>query len=354
MASGGQRRLTSAALLSLGAWVLLQFVAPPTRIPWTPEMKVAAERMANGIERTAAYCQEVGIAVDPILDPNGSCFIGPRHSPLFTTLGQLEAKRTTLNPDLAGLMVHLLRQAGVSAGDEVAVGASGSFPGLLLATLAAAEALGAEPLTVLSLGASSYGATRPELHLLDLHGLWRREGILEGRLSAVSLGGADDVGGEFEEGIREGLIRQIQAEGVLLIHEPVLSANVAERMGLYGASAVFVNVGGAQANLGTSPRVLEVSPGLNLDLEAPPRPGRGVLFEMAAQGIPVIHLLHVRGLALQYGLPWDPIPLPAPGTTVLHIGETEGGLAFWLLTVGYFAGLLLLLFDPATVRRPPP
>ena len=162
MAPRGQRRLVAAALLSLGAWVLLQLVAPPTRIPWTPEMRVAAERMATGIERTAAYCQEVGIAVDPILDPNGSCFVGPQHSPLFTTLGQLEAKRTTLNPDLAGLMVHLLVQAGVSAGDEVAVGASGSFPGLLLATLAATEALGAEPLTILSLGASSYGATRPE------------------------------------------------------------------------------------------------------------------------------------------------------------------------------------------------
>ena len=52
-----------------------------------------------------------------------------------------------------------------------------------------------------------------------------------------------------------------------------------------------------------------------LDIEAPPLPDRGVLFEMAAQGTPVIHLLHVRGLALRYGLPWDPIPLPAPGTT---------------------------------------
>jgi hypothetical protein len=35
---------------------------------------------------------------------------------------------------------------------------------------------------------------------------------------------------------------------------------------------------------------------------------------MAAQNRPCIHLLFVKGLALKYGLPWDPIPLPTPGT----------------------------------------
>ena len=354
MDSKGRRQILAAGILSIVAWLLLQFIAPPTGIPWSPEMLDAAGRMAEGIERTGAYCRDKGIPVDRVRDPSGSCLIGPQYTPLVTSLGQLEAKRTTVNPDVAGLVVHLLRQAGVSPRDTVAIGASASFPGFLLATLAAVEALGAEPVTVLSLGASSYGATRPDLHLLDLYNLWRGEGVTEGRVSAVSLGGAYDVGGEFEEEVRDELLQQIQADGISLINEPVLSSNVAERVGLYGAPAVFVNVGGAQANLGTSPRILEVPPGLNRDLDPPPPPQRGVLFEMAALGIPVIHLLHVRGLALQYGLPWDPVPLPAPGTTRLHIGETEGGLAFWLLTGGYFAALLLLLFVPTTVRRPPP
>ena len=34
---------------------------------------------------------------------------------------------------------------------------------------------------------------------------------------------------------------------------------------------------------------------------------------MAARGVPVIHLLYVKGLADRYGLPWDPVPLPGPG-----------------------------------------
>jgi poly-gamma-glutamate system protein len=353
MGSRGRRKLLTAGILSCVAWVLLQLVAPPTRIPWSPEMLFAAGRMAEGIERTGAYCRERGIPVDRIRDPSGSCLIGPDYTPLVTSLGQLEAKRTTVNPDVAGLLVHLLSQVGVSEGDTVAIGASGSFPGFLLATLVAVEALGAEPVTILSLGASSYGATRPDLHLLDLHDLWRGEGILESRVGALSLGGADDVGGEFEEELRDGLIQQIQADGISLIDEPVLPSNVAQRVNRYGDAVVFVNVGGAQANMGTSPRVLGVPPGLSMVLEPPPPEERGVLFEMAARGVPVIHLLHVRGLALKHGLPWDPIPLPAPGATLLQTGERAGGLPFWLLTGGYLSSLILLLLAPMTVRRPP-
>ena len=357
LSSKGRRRLLAAGILSCVAWALLQLVAPPTRIPWSPEMLSAAGKMAEGIERTGAYCRDRGIPVDRIRDPSGSCLIGPEYTPLVTSLGQLEAKRTTVNPDVAGLLVHLLTQAGVSEGDTVAIGASGSFPGFLLATLVAVEALAAEPVTILSLGASSYGATRPDLHLLDLHDLWRGEGVLGSRVSAYSLGGADDVGGEFEEELRDGLIRETRANGPFLINEPVLSLNVAQRMSLYGEAVVFVNVGGAQANMGTSPRVLDVPPGLSMELDQPPDEPppeeRGVLFEMAARGVPVIHLLHVRGLALKYGLSWDPVQLPAPGATLLHTGSRAGGLPFWLLTGGYLSSLILLLLAPMTVRRPP-
>jgi hypothetical protein len=46
---------------------------------------------------------------------------------------------------------------------------------------------------------------------------------------------------------------------------------------------------------------------------------RGLIFEYAAMGVPVINLLDVRGLAVRNGLPVDPIPLPPPG---------EGGVYF--------------------------
>jgi len=342
--SSARWRLVLAGAVSLGAWILLQWVAPPVTIHWSFEMIEASREMAEELESASRHCLEVGILVDASVDPNGTCLIGPQLSPLFTTLGQLGAKRTTMNPDLAGLLVHLLQRAGVSAGDTVAVGASGSFPGLMLATLSATRALGAHPLGILSLGASSYGASRPEFHLLDLHELLRREGFLSGPPAAVSLGGGGDVGLELDRELTEELRLEVEEAGVPFLDEPHLRANVARRMAIYGRPAVFVNIGGGHANLGTSALVLEVPPGLSTSLELPLPEERGVLFEMAARDVPVIHLLHLRGLALRFGLPWDPIPLPEPASTPLRDGEPTRGWGFWVLTVAFFGALSFIGF----------
>jgi hypothetical protein len=115
-----------------------------------------------------------------------------------------------------------------------------------------------------------------------------------------------------------------------------------------GRIAAFVNIGGNEANLGRSPMILGVAPGLNESLPLPAAAVRGVLYEMSARGVAVIHLLHVRGLARNHGLPWDPVPLPEPGTTPLTRGEEERSLPFWLVIGGYFAALLLIA---VTARR---
>lgn len=375
-------RLALAGALSLLAWGILQWLSPPAVLPWTPTMRRASETMAAALDATGRYCREHDIPLDPLLDPAGTCLVGPQVTALFTTLGQLAAKRTTLSPDLAGLLARLLQEAGVQPGDVVAVGASGSFPGLLVATLSAAEALEAIPVPILSLGASSYGATRPEFHLLDIHHLLNREGILNTPPAAVSLGGGGDVGREFPPDLRDSLTRQVEDLGIPFLEEDSLPVNVARRMEIYcgrggtegpgvgaapaplGSSspgervcpvAVFVNIGGAQANLGPSPEILEVPSGLSLDLSSrvdlPPARERGVLFEMAARRIPVIHLLHVRGLALNHGLPWDPVSLSRTGSIRLEKGGTSGGLLFWLLTGAYLLGLGLVLLPGFSTRR---
>ena len=41
-------------------------------------------------------------------------------------------------------------------------------------------------------------------------------------------------------------------------------------------------------------------------------------FEYAARHIPVVHLLNVRGLAEENGLPFDPVPLTRPGETDVY------------------------------------
>ncbi len=347
--------IVRAGMVSLVAWTSLEFISPRPLIPWTPAMHAAAEGMADGLEVTRAFCRDQEIPVDPALDPNHTCLIGPRYTPLFTSLGQLEAKRTSLNPDVAGLLAFLLQQAGVGVGDTVAVGASASFPGLLLAALAAIRALEAHPVTILSLGASSYGATRPDLTLLDLYGIYRMVGLTDSAPVAVSFGGSRDVGSELDVEVRERLEAAVAEAGVPLLLEGDLPVNVAWRLEAYGNPAVFVNIGGGEANLGTSPKVLGLAPGrveLHPGDSLPPPPQRGVLYSMLEKGIPALHLLNLRGLALRYGLPWDPLPLPDPGTTQLVDPEAHPGWLFWVLTSCYL-GLLVLMANPirAVSRR---
>jgi poly-gamma-glutamate system protein len=340
-------RIVAAGIVSLLAWLSLQATSPQSSDSWSDEMREASRRMERAMAAVARHHETAGIPIDELVDPNRTGLIGPEYSPLYTTLGQLEAKRTTTNPDMAGLVVHLLRRAGVSAGDTIAVGPSASFPALLIAALTAAEAMGVHPVAILSLGASAYGATRPELNLLDIHALLLSEGIVGNAPAAVSLGGAGDVGADFDPAFRESLLRQIEMSDVPLVYETDLRANVARRMAIYfgepeGRVAAFVNIGGADANLGTSPLVLRAEPGLNTELALPPPAQRGVLFEMAARGVPVIHLLNIRGLVLRYGLPWDPMPLPEPGTGRLQDDAGARDLRFWLITVAYFASLGLI------------
>jgi poly-gamma-glutamate system protein len=349
-----RRGLVAAVLVSLAAWTAAERVAPPRELEWTPAMQSAAVRMQAALTAVRAHHEAAGDVLDGATDPNRTGLVGPAYSELFTTLGRLEAKRTTTNPDVAALLVHLLERAGVTEGDRVAVGASGSFPALLVATSIAVEALGAHPVTILSLGASSYGATRPDFDLASLHRLLLETGAIGTPAAAVSLGGAGDVGADFEPTTRARLLAGIRASGIPLVHEPDLRHNVARRLEVYdgpGPPAAFVNIGGADANVGSSPTVLGLRPGLVRDVALPPPGQRGVLHAMAARGVPVIHLLDVRSLAVRHGLPWDPLPLPAPGTTRLTRDGPARDLPIALIAAAWL-GAIIVIFVTANVKIP--
>ena len=342
-------RIVAAAVLSLAAFWLAQRLPHGMEPARAAVMVRAAQIMEQAIEAVRVERMHSGVGFDLQTDPNRTGLIGTETGPLMTTLGQLEAKRTSTNPNIAGLIVSMLQDAGVRTGDKIAVGSSGSFPALLVASLAAAKAMSLRPVTILSLGASSYGATDPGFTLLDLYELLLREQICSVRAAGVSLGGEQDIGIEFQTEVRDRLIRKIQDSSVPFLYQSDLVKNVAERMRIYesaapGRIAAFINSGGGDANIGTSRLVLDLRPGLVLAPALPPVPERGVLFEAAARGIPVIHLLYVKGLAMQAGLPWDPIPLPRPAVVRQTGSGPTGG--FWLVSAMYFALLLLLIAYP--------
>jgi poly-gamma-glutamate system protein len=319
------RHVTTAGVVSLTVFVMVQIFSPKRPLPYADQMINAARLMEKAVSIVGSNYVKSGIEIDETIDPNHTGLVGPENSDLTTTLGHLEAKRTTTNPNMAGLVVHLLHEAGVVAGDTIAVGSSASFPALMIATLAAAQAMEVYPVVILSLGASSYGGTKVDFNLLSIYQLLHRAGVFTIQPAAISLGGDKDIGQDFKPDIKKRLLNQIQLSGIPLIYEPDLQKNVAARMKIYqgnssaGRISAFINIGGNYADLGTSELVLEVKPGLNQNVSLPAKSERGVLFAMAAQDIPCIHLLFIKGLVMKYGLPWDPIPLPSPRALELSI-----------------------------------
>jgi poly-gamma-glutamate system protein len=300
-------------------------------------------------------CRETrGVKVDRAIDPNGTGLIGLETSAITTSAGRLEAKRTTTNPNFAGLVVFLLHEAGARRGEAVAVGASSSFPALIVATLSAAKVMGLEPLVISSLGASEFGANIPGFNWIDMEDCLRAAGVLDISPIVRAVGGDEDVGRDMSPEGRTLLESRIRESGVPFLEESDLERNVASRMKLYREATgtkpvkVFVNIGGSWANMGTNAEVLKLRPGLADTVFIPPPGERGVLQAMAAEKIPVIHLLNIKGLCERYGLPWDPRPLPQPGAGPLFRRAAARSWPSAALTVVYILAMIVVM---VTTRR---
>jgi poly-gamma-glutamate system protein len=341
-------RVYAAAAASL-AYLLLLRLPPVVDLAGRAEMA----RASAGMARAAAALRDCraarGVPVDPAADPNGTGLIGVERSVTTTSLGSLEAKRTTTNPGFAALMVRLLRDAGVRRGDVVGVGASSSFPALIVATLAAAEVMGVEPLVISSLGASDWGANIPGFGWLDMEECLSREGLAGSVPIARSLGGEGDLGLDMDPEGRALIASRVRAGSVPFIDEPSLEGNVAARMARYRerppALKAFIHIGGPTWH---RPEVLKIEPGLTRGIFIPPLDRRGVIQAMAAAGVPVIHLLNIKGLCERYGLPWDPRPLPPPGQVPAFRLAAARSWPSTALTAAYVLAVAVLIFG---IRR---
>lgn len=314
------------------------------------KMQEAALIMMEALEAVKDCRTASGIPLDHEIDPNLTGIIGIKYSPITTTLGQLEAKRTTTNPNFAALIVYLLHQAGAAAGDEVAVGASASFPSLILAVLSAAKAMKIKPLSIYSLGASQWGANIPEMNWLRIHFCLIKTGIFDFEPIAISLGGEKDTARGMSDEGKVFLLEEIKTSGIHFIQEPDLKRNIQERQRLYrdfsknpkGIKA-FINIGGNYANLGADSAVLEIKPGLVMKDIRISSSRKGMIFFMLEKGIPVIHLLNIKGICRRYGLLWDPVPLPPPGESLLFKRIRLRGSFFRKISVFYLVSVLLAL-----------
>lgn len=336
-------------LLSLVFYVLARTAPLKDVNALTKDMVAASCLMAQASEAVSDCRRQNGSGLDHKSDPNLTGLIGREYSEITTSLGQLEAKRTTTNPNFAGLVVMLLKKAGVKRGDTIAVGASGSFPALIIAVLSAAEVMELNPLLICSLGASQWGANDPHFHWLKIQDCLYAKGIFEVKPVALSLGGDRDTGDNMLPEGRSILIEAVKESGLLFVEEPDLRVNVEKKMQIYDTAAAkveiraFINIGGSESNMGTDEDILKVKPGFTDIHDFPPPEKRGLLFAMAKRGIPVIHLLFMRGLAEKYGLPWDPVPLPQPGEGEFYQHIRENSKWFFFLGIAYLLSIVCVL-----------
>ena len=309
----------------------------------------AAQTMSRALGVLKEEAARRGIPLDPAVDPGLTGLVGPAFSPMTTTLGSLSAKRTGLQPDAAAMMSSLLRRAGLQVGGRVAVDTSGSFPGFAIATLIAAETLGAETACIVSLGSSTYGANHPEFTLADMIGVLVQRGILRRGLVAVSPGGDDDLGRNMGGAELE---RALARPAVPILREGDLKRNLAARRVLLFQDpqpGVVVSVGGNLTSTGLG-ETIGLRTGLirRTDFPGGVVPGEGLIQGSLRENLPVIRVLDVRGLCSLTGLPFDPLPVPGPGQSAFFL---RGAPPPVLLLGGAVLAVLLATLA-AWLRRP--
>jgi len=308
------------AAIALAAVVVVEAFPEPTSEGYFQQMLAASELANSAMTALKEERERKRIKIDPIADPSGSGLIGFPVTEITTNTGNLLAKQTALNPNWAAVVVKMLHEAGVQEGDTVAVGASGSFPGLNVAVYSALTTLRLKPLIITSVSASQWGANHPNFLWIDMEKALFNRKLIPFRSIAVSPGGAEDqAGGLSEEGKRV-LWSKLKRSGLPVIDPESYAESVVERMALYRDAAgdrpirAYVNVGGGTSSVGTRRSKFAFTPGVNR--ATPPKAALidSVMARFLDQDIPVIHFLQVNQLARRYGLPLSPQVRPAVGT----------------------------------------
>lgn len=272
--------------------------------------------------------------------------IGNDWSEITTTLGSLESKETSTNPDFAALTVRLLNEAGIAKGDTVGVILSGSFPSLSISVLAAIQIMELEAVIMSSLGASTFGANQPEATWIDIEKWLRSYGNLKYRSDIITLGAGQDNGhGLSEEGIALLKTAAIRNHIELYIPEDVEeSIDYKTKIFQENNISLLINIGGNMASMGACSHSLSIPNGLHKHINTCTDTDRGIIARINEEGIPFIQFLNIKELATRFGIEVSPGIHYSKSTNLYSERKTDKVLTAIILFVG-LAVLFLLLRD---------
>lgn len=302
------RLLIVFGILLIGMVVAELFFRRAQPLEYTDEMKKSVTLTKDWFSLIEQLKKTKGISSDVSSNVANKYMIGNDWSVITTTLGSLEAKETSTNPDFSALMIRLLHESKIVKGNKVGIVLSGSFPSLAISVLAALQTMGIDAVIMSSIGASTYGANQPEFTWLDMESELNKTGGLKYRSCLVSMGAGNDAGvGLSAEGIQSMQNTAVRNNVQLYIPES-LTQSIEKRAEIFKAEKIslLINIGGNQTALGNCPHSTLIPNGLHQNLPGCTDENRGLIARMNEQGVPYIQLLDIKNLAGQYGIAISP------------------------------------------------
>jgi poly-gamma-glutamate system protein len=284
-----------------------------------------------------------GIHTDAITNIPHHYLLGDDFTMTTTTLGSLNAKEISTNPEFSALMVRLIKEAGIEEDDKVGLIISGSFPSLAISTLAALQTLKQEIVLMSSLGSSSYGANQEDATWLDIENWLIDNGGLNYKSTLVSKGAENDIGlGLTEEG--NNILQKAADRNEVQLYEPEsLSQSIHSRLEIFSKKEIslLINIGGNQAAMGSCTHSVSIPNGLHQNLQLCDDKNRGVIQEINSMGSPIINLLNIKDLANTYHMDI------APGIDYAESSELYKEIQKnkWVLAISLIIGLCFLIMS---------
>jgi poly-gamma-glutamate system protein len=332
-----------AILIIIGIGIIKLF-SQKTKLNDFQIMVNAASKMHSVFAEIQQYRSQINISIDPAIDPKLTGFIGEEFSAITSTLGNLDAKQISLNPDFAALLIKWMKKLNVSNNDTVIIHASASFPALTIMAIIACEELNLEPIIFSSTAASSWGANIPNFTYLDIENHLFKQTLIKHRSTYVTPGGVNDNGSSLWEGGLE-IIEQSAKMYNYDLHIPKSLENaINQKWDLIQSinPKLFLNIGGNQAAMGDGNCALNLPVGLitqkinceDVDL-------KGLIIKCNQNGTPVIHLLKIKELAVSNGIAASPIfPDKSGDSEVYYVKKISLPLSvFTLLIIFLFFGM---------------
>jgi poly-gamma-glutamate system protein len=234
--------------------------------------------------------------------------LGNDFSEITTTLGSLESKELTTNPEFAAAITKILIDLKINEKSKVGVIMSASFPALAVSTLASLQIIGADVIMFSSLGASTYGANQPEATWIDIENWLIQSGGLNYKSAIFSLGAENDNGdGLLREGINM-LTLAAERNNVELYLPNSIEESIKFKTDFLKNSNInlLINLGGNQSALGACSHASTIPNSYVQHFESCSDDNRGIISRLNEDGIPFINFLNIKDLAFKYGLPLEP------------------------------------------------